>query len=522
MAGAVPDRQQDSQAEIVAFLADPATHGGAPVRKIETHASVIVLAGEFAYKLKRALRYSYLDYSTAAARRRACEAEVALNRRTAPAIYLRAAPVCRAADGALGIGGDGETVDWLVVMRRFDDDLLFDRLALRQALTLEHMLQLAEEIATFHNSAEIDRQAGGAAAVAEVIDGNLKNLRLHAPAIFDIAAIDRLETRSRQCLARAGDLLDRRRDRGRVRLCHGDLHLRNICLIEGRPVLFDCIEFSRTLACIDVLYDLAFLLMDLEERSLRPLGNAVFNRYLDLMEDDDGVAALPLFLSIRAAVRAHVTAAAASLKTDAAAREGAAGEAREYLRLALALIAPEPPAAVAIGGLSGTGKSTAAYALAPRLGAAPGARVVRSDVLRKRLCGAALTARLPPEAYDEAMTDRVYAALLSGVDGMLAGGHAVIGDAVFVRPEQRAAIERTAARRGVPFVGLWLEAPLATLERRIEGRHDDVSDATVEIVRRQQGYDAGDIGWHRIDAGGSVEAVGARAWAVIRPALRGR
>ena len=372
---------QVSQTEVVNFLADPASHGGSAVTRIDTHASVVFLAGDLAYKLKRAIRYSYLDYSTVEARRRACEAELALNRRTAPEIYLRVSPICKNADGVLQLDGSGTVIDWVVVMRRFDDELLFDRLAQRGSLTLGHMLELAGEVADFHRAAEVDRQAGGAMAIAEVIRGNLANLSAHAPGIFAVADIEALRQRSEVAMGRVSGLLDRRRAEGCVRLCHGDLHLRNVCLIAGRPVLFDCIEFSRELACIDVLYDLAFLLMDLEERHLRPLANAVFNRYLDLTDEGGGSSAIPLFLSIRAAVRAHVTATAAKLNTVPETRDRLAAEARQYLQLALELIQPVGPVLIAIGGLSGTGKTTLAYNLAPRFGAAPGARVLRTDIL---------------------------------------------------------------------------------------------------------------------------------------------
>lgn len=507
----------DAQSHVIAFLTDPATHGGEAVKKIDTHASIVFLAGDFAYKLKRAVRYSYLDYSTVEARRRACEAEVALNRRTAPEIYLRASPICRNAQGFMQFDGDGTVLDWVVWMRHFDDDLLFDRLAQRQALTLNHMLELAGEIADFHRAAEVDRQAGGAEAVANVIRGNLANLSIHAPAIFDSALIEQLKQYSERALAQIGDLLDRRRDEGHVRLCHGDLHLRNVCLIGGRPVLFDCIEFSRELACIDVLYDLAFLLMDLEERQLRPLANAAFNRYLDLTDESAGTPAIPLFLSMRAAVRAHVTAAAADLKSDPLARDRSADEARQYLQLALSLIQSVHPVLIAIGGLSGTGKTTLAYSLAPQLGASPGARVLRTDVLRKRLAGQQLTARLPADAYGEAMTQRVYDALFTEAAAILASGHGAMVDAVFARESERNAIGEIAAQHNVPFIGLWLEAPLPVMEQRIGRRRDDASDATVEVVRRQQAYDIGRMTWRRIGASGSLNDVVERAWAAIRP-----
>jgi hypothetical protein len=509
-----------SKTDVINFLADPAAHGGSSVTRIDTHASVVFLAGDLAYKLKRTIRYSYLDYSTVEARRQACEAEVALNRRTAPQIYLRAEPICENASGALQLGGTGTAIDWVVVMRRFDDSLLFDRLAQRRVLTCHHMLELAGEIADFHGVAEVDRHAGGAAAISSVISGNLSNLLAHAPSVFALADIETLRKCLEISMAQVRSLLDRRQAEGHVRLCHGDLHLRNVCLIAGKPVLFDCIEFSRELACIDVLYDLAFMLMDLEEHHLRALANAVFNRYLDLTDESDGIAAVPLFISIRAAVRAHVTATAAKLDTASERRDLLAAEARQYLQLALDVIRPVNPLLIAIGGLSGTGKTTLAYHLAPQLGAAPGARVLRTDILRKRLAGEQFTARLPAAAYTEGATQRVYQALFDQSAVMLASGHAAITDGVFALEDERQAIEAIAARQNVPFAGLWLEAPLPVLEQRVGGRRADASDATVDVVRRQQDYEVGRMSWHRIDASGSAEEVAERAWAAVSPLLK--
>jgi uncharacterized protein len=489
-----------SQEQTIALLSRSDTYGAGvtEVRRIETHASVLFLAGDRAYKLKRAVRFSYLDYSTPELRRRACEREVALNRRTAPELYLGVGPITRRA-GALSLGGAGEPVDWVVEMRRFDEGGLFDRMAEEGRLTQRLMRDLADSIAEFHDIAEIDLAAGGAAAIAAVVAGNDRNLRA-APDGFDPGAVDRLRDRCGRELERIAPLLDRRRAEGRVRLCHGDLHLRNICLIDGRPILFDCIEFSEEIARIDVLYDLAFLLMDLEHRGLVALANQVLNRYLDRRDESGGLRALPLFQSLRAAIRAHTGAAAAARQSDpqraAAMREDNAA----YLALALALLEPVPPVLIAIGGLSGTGKTTLAYELAPDLGRAPGARVLRSDVLRKRLHGVAPETRLAPEAYAPECSHAVYRALCEEAAGALASGQAAIVDAVFLRPEERAAIAEVATDTGVPFLGLWLEAPPDILEARLEGRRGDASDATAEVMHSQRSLEAGRIEWLRIDA----------------------
>ena len=231
---------------------------------------------------------------------------------------------------------------------------------------------------------------------------------------------------------------------------------------------------------------------------------AVLNRYLDRTEDVGGLAALPLFLSLRAGIRAHVTAVAATRQPHPEEAAAQAAEARAYLALASEALSPRAPRLLAIGGLSGTGKSSLAHALAPELGPIPGARIVRSDVLRKRSFGVSPETRLPAAAYENAVTEQVYRRLDAESADALSSGYAAIADAVFLRPEERHAIEGAAVGKSVRFTGLWLDAAPEILARRIEGRGKDASDADVEVMRRQSALDAGPIAWHRIDAGGDL------------------
>lgn len=492
------------QEEAIAFLGDPRTHDGRAVERIDTHAALVFLAGDRALKLKRAVRYPYLDYSTVEKRHAACVAELAINRRTAPTLYRGVVAIRRGGDGRLRLDGDdganeaaGEAVDWLVSMARFPDGALFDRMAERQALTPALMRRLAERIAAFHREAAPRPEGGGVEAMRAVADGNLADLRA-APDLFPAATVERLAERTGEALDRLAPPLEERRRAGFVRHGHGDLHLRNIVLLDGEPTLFDAIEFDEALAVADVFYDLAFLLMDLDHRGLRPMGNAVLNRYLEETGDYGGLAALPLFLSLRAAVRAKVSASALRLGGK---REGLEEEARRYLDHALAALEPVPARLVAVGGLSGSGKTRLAVGIAPGLGPAPGAVVLRSDVLRKRLCGAADTDRLPAEGYAPAVTERVYGELYRRAAAVLAAGHAVVADAVSARPDERRRIEAVAAAAGVRFDGIWMEAPLAERVERVANRRSDASDATAEVVERQESYDLGTIGWTRLDSG---------------------
>ncbi|MBV8131529.1 MAG: AAA family ATPase [Alphaproteobacteria bacterium] len=489
----------DDQRDIIDFLSKPSSYGAAIERVdvIETHASLVFLAGDHAYKLKRAVKYPYLDFSTAALRRVACEAELALNRRTAPDLYLEVRALTRTANAGVGFGTEGRTVDWVVVMRRFDQAVLFDELAKTGRLNASLMTELAAHIADFHQSAESRPDHGGAAALAAVAETNHTCLIAARQASFAPDRIAEIRQRSLELLAAVGALLDRRRAAGKVRRCHGDLHLRNVCLFEGRPTLFDCLEFSDELASVDVLYDLAFLLMDLEHRGLADFANLVLNRYLDLTDEDDGLAAMPLFLSSRAAIRAHVMAAAMERAGQSRAKPEMAVEARSYLDLSGLLLRPRSCRLVAIGGLSGTGKSTLAAALAPSLGA----RVLRSDVIRKRLFGVAPETRLPTSAYTSQVSHRVYQMLHRKAADALAAGYSVIIDAVSLKPTERRSFLAVAETAGVPFTGVWLVAPTSAMDRRLRARRRDASDASPEVLMQQLRQDPGVVDWVRIDAG---------------------
>jgi aminoglycoside phosphotransferase family enzyme len=444
-----------------------------------------------------------MDFSTLELRRANCEREVALNRRTAPDLYLGVEAIVRRADGCLALGGAGEVVEWAVVMRRFEQDGLCDQLARAGKLTPALMRALADAIAAFHGAAERlsgpEAAGGGAAGLRVVIEENLGELR-ERPEIFPSAEVAAFARASRAALGRIAPTLDERREAGFVRRCHGDLHLRNICVIDGRPTIFDAIEFNDAIACIDVLYDLAFLLMDLEHRRLRPFANLVLNRYLEDEADFAGLAVLPLFYSVRAAVRAKVSVSMAESQPDAAAARGLTEEAGAYFRAAQAYLEPAPPRLVALGGLSGTGKTCLARDLAPGIGAPPGALHLRSDVLRKALSGVAELTRLAPDTYTGESSRRVYAELARRARSGLGAGRAVIVDAVYAKPAERAAIETVARESGAAFHGLWLEAPEETLLGRVAERAGDASDATPEVVRKQLTYELGEITWRKLDA----------------------
>jgi len=483
------------QSETITFL--KATDLGLSVETVSTHISVVVLGDDRALKLKRAVCLPYLDFSTAERRLAACQAELRLNRRTAPNLYLGVRRITRETDGRLALDGAGCLVDAVVEMRRFAQEALFDNMARRGALTPTLMTDLARRIAAFHRDAVVSFDQGGAAGIAAVLKINDQALR--ATSLVSAEAVETFAEAFRRSFERHADLLEVRRKAGKVRRCHGDLILRNICLLDGAPTLFDCIEFDDALATIDVLYDVAFLLMDLWHQDQRDLANLAFNRYLDECEEIDGVGLVPFFMAIRAAVRAHVTATQAADASSAAAAPLLA-EAQAYFDLARSLLRGASPKLLAIGGLSGSGKSTVAALVAPHLGAAPGARILNSDRIRKRLHGVSAETRLPESAYRPELSETVYATMRQEAAQALAAGCGVIVDAVFDRPDERTSIEAVASEAGVPFQGIWLEAPTATLLSRISGRRNDPSDATANVLLAQVQRDGGQISWRRLNA----------------------
>ena len=483
----------DSQKPVVAFLSSPKSYAGSAVQQIDTHLSHIFLTGDRAYKIKRAVRYDFVDFSNPMLRKAACEKEVAINRRTAPEIYLGVVPIyCD--HGVPAWRGEGAPVDWAVEMARFDTDKQLDVLVSHGKLETGSVKALADAIAAFHRSADVVNDfmpGGGVPVVLDQISTALHDHDISAQRERDIARWTALAFEEFEKFAK---YLEARRRHGWVRHCHGDLHLANICLYKGRPTPFDAIEFNDDLSNIDVLYDLAFTLMDLVHHNQVEHANVLLNRYLSITRDYSGVRLLPLFQSMRAGVRAMVLSLPAQSGENKRLAE-------RYLDLALEYLAGEnEPRLIAVGGYSATGKSTLAGALAIRMNSRCGTVMLRSDVIRKRLLDQKPEATLVEDGYGEAHSAAVYGRLLKDARRALRAGQSVILDATFLDSGFRDAAEAVADRVGVPFSGLWLTAPRDVLMERISARLNGASDATASVLEKQLERNVDHGSWRIVNA----------------------
>jgi aminoglycoside phosphotransferase family enzyme/predicted kinase len=494
--------ERDRQDRVLDFLEHSGFGPAGRARRIDTHASVVFLGGDRALKVKRAVRLPFLDYSTLEKRKWACEEELKVNAGNAPELYRRVVAITREGDGGLEVGGSGTPVEWAVEMARFDEEQALDRIAGMQQIAPSLAIAVADAILQSHHKAPHADGKTWLASISAIIERNTAKFR--GMRGLDAAAIDQLDVRSQEFLATLQGLLKQRAGQGFVRRCHGDLHLANIALVNGKPLLFDAIEFDPAIATTDILYDLAFTLMDLIHFNNAAASNAVFNRYLAGTPDEnlDGLAVLPLFLSMRAAIRAHVLFTKSEQMADG---EAVWRDAKRYFDLAGSLIVPKPPMLVAIGGRSGTGKSVLARALAGIVEPPPGAMVLRSDVVRKHQFDVSETTGLPQAAYQAETSRRVYDLLSNTASRVLGQGLSVVLDAAFLHQSQRAALPGLARRHHARFVGLFLTADLATRLSRIERREHDASDATRDVARQQEATDLGVVNWHIVDASGTPD-----------------
>lgn len=465
------------QSLIVEFMLNPANHGGAPVQHIQTHISHVFLAGDYAYKLKKAIKLPFVDFSALDARLNACKGEIEVNKRTAPDIYLDVIAVNQCA-GKLKLEGPGRPVEHLVRMRRFSQDCLLDRIAAENRLTPKLVRGIADKAAELHISAA--RHPSG--SLSEDFEVTAKSLlsRLTATDCSSTIRIRilRLETLVQSALETCLPEIHARARHGAVRHGHGDLHLRNLCVFNGNVRLFDAIEFEPKFSHIDILYDIAFVIMDLLHRGCHAEAITLLSRYLSATRDYSGIDNLRLFMSVRAGVRALVALLGEGADRDA--------QALEYLDLAIDILdRPRTRRLIAIGGRSGTGKSTLALALARVLAPAPDVIVLRADEIRKRMFDTAPESKLPQSAYQPEATKDVYRRLFRDAARVVRNGSMAILDASFLGPENRERFLALGRTLDVPATGIWLSAPTDVLTERLEKRRNDASDADRSVMLRQ-------------------------------------
>ncbi len=482
---------------LLAALQQPAAyaHPCQTIEHLETHISHVFLAGDFAYKLKKPVDFGFLDFTTLEKRRAACAEELRLNARLAADFYLGVAAVCQSETGYRvrpeGCAAGEIEAEVLVRMRRFSQDGLLDHLATTGQLEPETMTGIAQQLARFHASAargpDIDRFGSVDSLRAQVMQ-NFTQTVPHIGHAVSAASHARLRAWSEEFLRSHATLFAGRVRDGKIVDGHGDLHLRNLCKLNGRVLIFDCIEFNPALRAGDVMNDIAFLVMDLHHRALATHANRFLNEYLEQTRDYAGLKLLDFYCVYRACVRAKVMA----LESDTmpATRRALEQEAASYFDLAEQILAPRTPGLLITCGVSGSGKTTLARQAAEVLDAV----MVRSDAVRKHLAGIPLTSRAGQSGasiYTSAMTGRTYAALLQHAREIIASGRWAILDAVYGKQQERAAAAALAHELGVPFGILHCQAPRAELQRRLGRRHAegrDISDATVEVLEQQLNY----------------------------------
>jgi uncharacterized protein len=455
-----------------------------PIEVVQTHASYVLLTGEYAYKVKKAVNFGFFDYSTLEKRWHFCQEELRMNYPLAPEIYLEVLPITQEGEKYV-LGGEGEPVEYALKMRQFPQEMLWSHLFEQGKLTGELMEELGRRVAEFHRQAQTNeyiRSFGEVDKLRAAIDENYRQSQKYIGTVQTQQQFDATKQFTDNFFEREQTLLAERRQNNWIRECHGDLHLKNICLWQGKVRLFDRIEFNEEFRFVDVMYDVAFTVMDLEARGRVDLGNAFLNTYIEQTGDWEGLQVLPLYLSRQAYVRAKVTSfllddPAVPQKEKEKARETAAN----YYRLAWNYSKPHNGRLILMSGLSGSGKTTVARQVARQWGAIH----IRSDAVRKHLAGIALNERGGDEIYTPQMSEKTYDRLLE-LGGMLARrGFPVILDAKYDRVALRQPVIDLCESQQFPLQILYCTAPVEVLRDRVAARFGDISDATPEVLARQ-------------------------------------
>ena len=468
-------------------------HPTGPFQVIETHISRVLLTGDYAYKIKKAVDFGFLNFTTLEQRRHFCEEELRLNRRLAGDLYEAVVPITGSPEHPQ-LGGEGEPFEYAIRMRQFDQAQLLDQVNANNALSVTHIDALADTLAHFHAklpSVAADSPLGTPPEVLAPMLQNVEQIRPFLSEAADLAQLEQLEAWTQDSFARLQALIAQRRVDGFVRECHGDLHLGNITLRDGQITIFDCIEFSDSFRWIDTFNDLAFLLMDLQDRDRKDLAWRLLNRYLESSGDYAGLPLLGLYIAYRALVRAKIALfTRANPALSAAEQDALLARYRRYANLAEQCSQVPRRALVVTSGVSGSGKSRLALTLAETFG---GVRI-RSDVERKRLFGLqplASSQNAGVDLYTPDANQRTYEKLATLARDILAAGYSVAVDAACLRREERARFVDVGEAQAVPVLVLWCNARRETLVQRLTeraARGDDPSEAGIDVMQRQLGW----------------------------------
>jgi hypothetical protein len=460
-------------------------HPVSTIQLIQTHVSYVLLTGDYAYKVKKPVNYGFLDFSTLEKRHHFCQEELRLNQRGAAELYLEVLPLTQT-DDRFSLNGTGEPVEYVVKMRQFPQAALLTEVFDRGELTERLLEQLAQTLAAFHAQGAVNdyiRSFGEVAQIRQAIDENYEQTQCYIGTAQTQPQFDETKQYTDRLFADQAPLFTQRMQQNWIRECHGDVHLRNIALWQDKLYLFDCIEFNEPFRFVDVMFDVAYILMDLDLRDRPDLSNRFLNAYLEQTGDWEGLQVLPLYLSRQSYVRAKVTSfLLGDPSVPETAQQEAIATASRYYRLAWQYTQPRQGSLSLMAGLSGSGKSTVARQLAKEQGAIH----LRSDAVRKHLAGIPLNDRGGDDLYTPEMSQKTYDRLLNLGILLATQGYPVILDAKYDRQSERLAAISAAEAQGLPLKIFHCTAPVSVLQARVQQRTGDISDATVDVLAQQQ------------------------------------
>ena len=458
------------------------------LKLVQTHASYVFLTGNYAYKVKKNVNYGFLDYSSLTKRKFFLDEELRLNRKIAPELYLEVLPISQH-DSKFVLANSANIVEYALKMHAFPQENLFSNLLETDQLSSDRLTELGKIVAKFHQNADTNEyisKFGTAANIRVAFAENYQQSQKYVEKVQTREQLEATKVYTDYFFTEREYLLKQRVKQGKIKECHGDLHLNNICLWHKQIQLFDRLEFNESFRFVDTMYDIAFIVMDLEARKKPDLANIFLNSYLEYTGDWTGLLVLPLYLSRQAYVRAKVNS---FLLDDPQVSEDkkqqARKTAREYYQLAYQYTQTKSGSLILMSGLSGSGKSTVARTIAQNKGAIQ----IRSDAVRKHLAG------IPVDQVDQSASDRLYTAAMTQktYDRLLElglilvkEGYTVILDAKYDRLSLRQAVITQAKEQNILLKIIYCTAPESVLRDRLNQRQNDISDATADLISTQQ------------------------------------